>query len=258
MAEHVTHRGLAGEEIPEGEDRLLTAPNLITLVRLICIPIFVYLLFGPENYIAAAILLAVLGATDWVDGYVARRFGQVSNFGKMFDPTVDRLLMIVGIVGIMIADLPIDYFQIFAWIVVIREVALSVFVAGTVLLGAKRMDVTWIGKCGTFAMMTAFPAFLASADPSIAGEPASTVLLVIAWGAGIPGLVCSMIAFFGYFPAGIKALRDGRELRAQQTGAAGGSVAPGPLRTHRMIESAVAEVGFVQSIPHRHMRYSCP
>lgn len=218
MAEHVsTHRGLAGEEIPEGQDRLLTAPNLITLVRLICIPIFVYLMFGPENYIAAAILLAGLGATDWVDGYVARRFGQVSNFGKMFDPTVDRLLMIIGIISIMLAHMPIDYFQIFAWVVVIREIVLSAFVASTVLLGAKRMDVTWIGKCGTFAMMTAFPAFLASADASISGEPASTILLVIAWCAAIPGLVCSMIAFFGYFPAGMRALREGRALRAARS-----------------------------------------
>ncbi len=73
-------RGLAGEEIPEGEDRLLTAPNLITLVRLLCIPVFIWLLYGRANYLAAAVLLAALGATDWVDGFVARRFGQVSNF----------------------------------------------------------------------------------------------------------------------------------------------------------------------------------
>ena len=218
VTEHVTHRGLAGEEIPEGEDRLLTAPNLITLVRLVCIPVFLYLLFGRENYLAAAALLATLGATDWVDGYVARHFGQVSNFGKMFDPTVDRLLMIVGIGGIMLADLDIPYFMVFAWIVVIREVVLSIFVATTVLLGAKRMDVTWIGKCGTFAMMTAFPAFLASADPSLS-DTASTVFLVIAWGAGLPGLGGSLIAFVGYFPAGLRALREGRELRARQSAA---------------------------------------
>ena len=70
-------RGLAGEVLVEGEDRLLTAPNLITLVRLLCIPLYLWLLFGPENYIAAATLLGALGATDWVGGYVARRFGQV-------------------------------------------------------------------------------------------------------------------------------------------------------------------------------------
>jgi cardiolipin synthase (CMP-forming) len=206
-------RGLAGEEIPEGEDRLLTAPKLITLIRLLCIPVFLWLLFGRENRIAAAALLATLGATDWIDGYVARRFGQVSNFGKMFDPTVDRLLMIVGIAAIMWDRLPIPYFQLFAWIVVVREIILSIFVTSTVLLGARRMDVTWVGKCGTFAMMTAFPAFLASADPSIAGTASETVLLVIAWGAALPGLVCSLIAFVGYFPEGMRALREGRAMR---------------------------------------------
>ena len=211
----MTHaRGLAGEEIPEGEDRLLTAPNLITLVRLLCIPLFLWLLCGVENYLAAAGLLALLGATDWVDGYVARRYGQVSNFGKMFDPTVDRLLLIVGIGGIMLADLDIAYFMLFAWIVVIREIVLSVIVGGSVLLGARRMDVTWIGKCGAFAMMTAFPAFLASADPSIADTAWQTFFLVVAWGSGLPGLVCSMIAFVGYVREAPQALREGREMRA--------------------------------------------
>jgi cardiolipin synthase len=214
----MTHaRGLAGEEIHEGEDRLLTAPNLITLVRLLCIPLFLWLLFGTEDYLAAAGLLALLGATDWVDGYVARHYGQVSNFGKMFDPTVDRLLLIVGIGGIMLADLDIAYFMLFAWIVVIREIVLSVIVGGSVLLGARRMDVTWIGKCGAFAMMTAFPAFLASADPSIEGTAWQTMFLVVAWGAGIPGLVCSMIAFVGYVREAPTALREGREMRAALT-----------------------------------------
>lgn len=206
--------GLAGEEIPEGEDRLLTAPNVITAVRLLCIPVYLWLLFGIENYLAAAALLAALGATDWVDGYVARRFGQVSNFGKMFDPSVDRLLLIVGIGGIMFADLDIAYFQLFAWVVIIREIILSIVVGGSVLLGARRMDVTWIGKCGAFAMMVSFPAFLASADSSLAGTPWQTLLLVIAWGSGLPGLVCSMIAFAGYMREVPIALREGREMSA--------------------------------------------
>ena len=76
------------------------------------------------------------------------------------------------------------------------------------------MDVTWIGKCGAFAMMTAFPAFLASADPAIEGTAWQTLFLVVAWGAGIPGLVCSMIAFVGYVREVPTALREGREMRA--------------------------------------------
>ena len=214
MAEHAhASKGLAGEEIPEGEDRILTAPNLITLARLLCIPVFLWLLFGREDRLSAAILLAVLGATDWVDGYVARHFGQVSNLGKMFDPSVDRLLMVVGIGAIMLDDLPIDWFMPFAWVVVVREVLLSAFVVLTIALGARRMDVTWFGKAGTFGMMMAFPAFLAAADQGLS-DTAQTVFLVIAWGAGLPGLVFSMIAFFGYLPAGVRALQEGRRMRA--------------------------------------------
>jgi len=208
-------RGLAGEEIPEGEDKILTLPNLITLVRALCIPVFLWLLFGRDDRLAAAILLAVLGATDWVDGYVARHFGQVSNLGKMFDPTVDRLLMVVGIGSIMISDPQIDWFMPFAWVVVVREVLLSAFVILTVLLGARRMDVTWFGKAGTFGMMMAFPAFLAASDPGLS-DTAQNVFLVIAWGSGLPGLVFSMIAFVGYLPAGIRAIQEGRRMRALQ------------------------------------------
>ena len=79
--------------------RILTIPNLFTLLRLACLPLFLYLLFGRDNQAAAAWLLGGLGATDWVDGYLARRLGQVSEFGKVFDPTVDRLLFIVALVG---------------------------------------------------------------------------------------------------------------------------------------------------------------
>jgi cardiolipin synthase (CMP-forming) len=206
-------RGLAGEEIPEGEDRILTLPNFITLVRALCIPLFLWLLFGRDNRFGAAVLLAALGATDWVDGYAARRLGQVSNLGKMFDPTVDRLLMVVGIAAIMLHDLQIDWFMPFAWVVVVREVVLSAFVVLTIALGARRMDVTWVGKAGTFAMMVAFPSFLASADQSLP-DGVQTAFLVLAWAMAIPGLVLSMIAFFGYLPAGIKALREGRQMRA--------------------------------------------
>ena len=174
-------RGLAGEEIPDGEDRILTAPNLITLVRLLCIPLFLWLLFGRDDRFWAAALLAVLGATDWVDGYVARHFGQVSNLGKMFDPTVDRLLMVVGIAAIMLDDLQVSWFMPFAWVVVVREVLLSTFVVLTVALGARRMDVSWFGKAGTFALLYAFPLLLLAQWPGAVGEVARAAGWAFAW-----------------------------------------------------------------------------
>lgn len=89
---------------------------------------------------------------------------------------------------------------------------MSSWVVGIMALGAKRMDVTWAGKAGTFAMMVAFPAFLAAADDSLP-DGLRTLLEVVAWAAAIPGLVLGFIAFFGYFPRGIEALREGRRAR---------------------------------------------
>ena len=104
---------------PAGETtNLLTVPNLITLLRLLCLPLFLYLLLGLDNRLAAGWLLAGLGATDWVDGYLARRLGQVSEFGKKFDPTVDRLLFIVAIIAIIIDGAAPVWF---CWAVLIRE-----------------------------------------------------------------------------------------------------------------------------------------
>lgn len=70
------------------KEQMLTWPNLFTFVRLLCIPVFLWLLFGPENRGAAAWLLGALGATDWVDGWIARRFDMASEFGRLFDPMV--------------------------------------------------------------------------------------------------------------------------------------------------------------------------
>ncbi len=213
-----TRRGLAGELIPEGEDRLLTAPNAITLARLLCIPLYLWLLFSEDKRWQAAVLLGILGATDWVDGYVARRFGQVSNFGKMFDPTVDRLLMIVG-VGSIIWVAGVDppggtttattAFLWFGLFVLAREILLSIYVVAITAMGARRMDVTFIGKTGTFFQMFAFPLFLIASDQSLA-DGLRELFTVGAWVTGIPGLVFGYIAFFGYLKEGPVALREGR------------------------------------------------
>src|SRR5215510_13821732 len=109
------------------ESRILTLPNIVTLVRLACLPVFLWLLFGVEDRAAAAWLLAALGATDWVDGYLARHMHQVSELGKILDPVADRLLFIVGAGGIVIdGSVPVW----FAGIVLAREV----LVGGTTLV----------------------------------------------------------------------------------------------------------------------------
>ena len=76
---------------------VLTLPNLISVARLGCIPWFAWLLLANDDRVFAGFLLGVLGATDWIDGWIARRFNQVSELGKILDPTADRLLLIVAV-----------------------------------------------------------------------------------------------------------------------------------------------------------------
>lgn len=199
------HEGLGEHEV----DRLLTIPNVITTIRLLCIPLFLWLLFARNSPGWAGFLLGLIGSTDWIDGYIARRFDQSSNFGKMYDPTVDRMMMVVGIVAVIIdGSAPLW----FAWIILIREVIVSIWVVVITALGAKRMDVTWWGKCGTFANMGAFPAFLLSSEPTFS-DAWQTGWKVAAYGFAIPGLVFSMLAAGQYFVRGREALAEGRAER---------------------------------------------
>jgi len=192
----------AGDELDE--DRILTVPNLITLVRLACLPLFLYVLFGRDNRAGAAVLLGLLGATDWVDGYVARRYHQVSNFGKILDPVADRLLFFVGVGAIIIDQSAPLWFSV---VVLAREVFVSIDVIALAALGARRIEVTWYGKAGTFCLMAAFPFFLAGSDTSFA---AADLFPLTAWGFGLPGLALSYYAALLYIPIGLEALREGR------------------------------------------------
>ena len=192
---------------PSLRSDVLTAPNLITVVRLLCLPVYLWLLFGRDDRVAAALLLGLLGATDWVDGYVARRFGQVSELGKMLDPTADRLLFLVG-VGAIVVDGAAPLW--FSWAVLAREAVFGGTVAVlTLFFGMSRFDVTWWGKLATFLLMFAFPGYLmGSSDITLA--PAFTVAATII---GIPGLVISYATAVAYIPIIRAHLHKGRRER---------------------------------------------
>jgi cardiolipin synthase len=190
----------------EGLDRILTAPNVITMVRLLCIPLFLWLLFTKREQTAAAILLAALGATDWVDGFVARRFGQVSTFGKVLDPTADRLLVGTAVIAVLVYGAVPLWFGLAT---IAREVLVSAMVVLLASLGAARIDVLWVGKAGTFGLMFAYPTFLLGYGDAGWQEP----IRVIAWVTGISGLVLAWIAAGSYVGPARKALAQGRAAR---------------------------------------------
>lgn len=190
----------------EGLDRILTAPNVITLVRLLCIPLFLWLLFVVHHQTLAAVLLAVLGATDWIDGYVARRYHQVSTFGKVLDPTADRILVGTAVITVIVHGAVPLWFGLAT---IAREVLVSVMVLVLAALGAARIDVLWVGKAGTFGLMFSYPAFLLSYGTAGWQGP----IRVVAWVTGLIGLTLAWVAAASYVPPARTAFREGRAAR---------------------------------------------
>jgi cardiolipin synthase (CMP-forming) len=185
-------------------DNVWTLPNLFTLMRLLCLPLFLYLLFGADNRAGAAWLLAGLGSTDWVDGYIARRFNQTSEFGKVFDPTVDRLLFIVSVTAIIVdGSIP----TWFALAVLAREVLVGGVIAfATLFLKMERFGVTRQGKVATFLLMGAVPSFLIGST-DVWEAP---FFAKLAWIFGIPGLVLSYRTAIAYIPLVRRGIAAGR------------------------------------------------
>lgn len=197
----------AGEQGARRTDRALTVPNVISLTRLALLPVFVWLLFGQEDRVAAAVLLGVIGSTDFVDGWIARRFDQVSELGKVLDPVADRLLFFVGLGAILIdGSIPVW----FAVAVLAREAAVTVGTLALAGLGARRVEVTWFGKAGSFLLMFAVPFFLASHGELRWADEVE----VLAWLTGLPGLLLSWYSAALYVPLGLRALREGKADRA--------------------------------------------
>jgi cardiolipin synthase len=129
-------------------------PSLITLFRLLLLPVVVVLVDKGHAPWTIAVILAIMSVTDFLDGFVARRLGAVTTFGKVFDPTSDRVIVIVlGLVFTLHHVLPLDV----AIPLLVREVVVSGLVSYLALRHRHRVDVVFIGKAGTFAVLVALP-----------------------------------------------------------------------------------------------------
>lgn len=184
---------------------IATWPNLITFLRLCCLPVFLWLLLGLDERGYAALVLGGLGATDWVDGWVARRFNQISEFGKKFDPTADRIMFVVTLVAIMI-DGSAPWW--FCSLVLFREAAFGATVAIlTLFFRMERFDVSSLGKWATFILMLVFPGFVMGAS----GIPGAGFFTAFAWIAGPIGLVLSYYTALTYIPVIRISVATGRQ-----------------------------------------------
>jgi len=185
-------------------DRSLTIPNGISVLRLVVVAVALVVLFRDRDRIAAAALLGFAGATDFLDGYVARRIGQVSKLGKILDPTIDRMVLASSIIAILV------YGALPWWIaavVLAREVFISVVAIVIAAAGATRVDVLWIGKASTFGLLVAFPLFLLGDGTGAFAHG----LRVAAYVVVAPSLVASLGSIVAYVPVARRALAAGRQ-----------------------------------------------
>jgi cardiolipin synthase len=186
--------------------RVCTVPNAFTLIRLLLLPVFLWMLLGSDNRAGAALLLGVLSATDWVDGWLARVLHQRSDFGAIFDPVVDRLLFIVSAVGVWL-DGGVAHWFLAA--IVCREVVVGAAMSLATLFGMERFAVSTLGKRYTFLLMTSVPFLLLGASD----HPTAEVAVYLGWIFGIPGIVLSYVTAIAYVPLIKEHLRRGRDAR---------------------------------------------
>jgi cardiolipin synthase len=198
---------------PAAEDRVLTIPNVVTTVRLVAVPVFVVLVAQGHrrDWVAAAALLAALGATDWVDGFLARRLGQVSTLGKVLDPLADRLLLVTAAITIIaVGAVPI----VVAVIALLREATVATGFLIVAVAGGRRMDVTLAGKATTLCLMVALPLFLVGHSDAGWRHGAEAV----AWVFVVPGLVIGWYSVVAYIGPARRAVSEGRRTRPTMTG----------------------------------------
>jgi cardiolipin synthase len=157
-------------------NRIWTVPNIISFIRLLGVPLFLFLLLGPHHHdVAAVVVLALGGTTDWVDGYAARRLGQVSRLGELLDPFADRLYILAALLGLTVRDV-VPWWLTIA--LLLREAVLGVALLVLRRRGYGPPAVHYVGKTGTFVLLFAFPVMLlAKAAPAI-----DTVVYPIGWG----------------------------------------------------------------------------
>ena len=184
---------------PPASTRVLTVPNLLSFLRLLGVPVFLWLILVPQADVWAFALLAVAGASDWVDGYLARRLDQRSELGVILDPLADRLYIAATLLGLALRDL-IPWWLL--GVLVARELLLVALLPRIRRTGRLALPVTYVGKSATFCLLWGFPLLLLGGQPTI-----GTTALAFGWAFALWGT-------YLYWWAGIRYAQQAFALRA--------------------------------------------
>jgi cardiolipin synthase len=192
---------------PATRGRVLTIPNVVTFARLLGVPVFFYLLLVVHQDVAAAIVLGVGGTSDWVDGFLARRLGQVSRLGELLDPLADRLYIVATLLALSVRHVLPWWFTI---ALLAREAILAVLLLVLRRNGYGPPPVHYVGKAATFLLLIALPMLLLAA----AAQATHVWAYPVGWGLAWWGLVLYWIAGAFYVIQATGALREAREAKA--------------------------------------------
>lgn len=158
MTEPHRRRPAAPDQVAAPRDRVLTVPNALSVLRLVLVPVFLYLLFVAHATGWAVAVLIFSGVSDWADGKIARLYAsQSSRLGELLDPAVDRIYTIT--VPVALAG-----YGLVPWWIVVTLIGRDAVLAATLPVlrsrGLSALPVTYVGKAATFALMVAFPVIL--------------------------------------------------------------------------------------------------
>lgn len=170
---------------PYDTERVLTVPNILSFIRLLGVPLFLWLLLEREAEIWAVVVLVIGGATDWLDGKLARSWHQRSRLGQVLDPLADRMYILAILIGFAIRG-------IVPWWLVVLLAARDVLMASTIWPALRRrgfasLPVHFLGKAATFALLYAFPLVLLGGTGTEQWHTVAKILgwACVIWGAGL-------------------------------------------------------------------------
>ena len=187
-------------------DRIWTLPNILSMLRLAGVPLFLWLLLGPEADLWAAIVLGVSALTDWADGKIARRFGQTSHLGQLLDPAADRLYILSTLLAFVLRDFVPWWFVA---LLLARDLAVGVVLLMLRRHGYEALQVNYVGKAATFCLLYGFPLLLLA----MAAEPVSQVALPLAYAFIIWGAALYLLAGGHYIRQTIHIIRTTDPIR---------------------------------------------
>ncbi|CAB4631682.1 MAG: CDP-alcohol phosphatidyltransferase family protein [Actinobacteria bacterium] len=182
---------------------VLNIPNLLSFLRIILVPVFLWLLLE-ELFLAAIVVLAVAGLTDFLDGYLARKLNQTTKLGKMLDPVADRLYIFATLLALSATGY-VPWWL--AGLVILRDVLMLISLPILASVGYRSLPVHYLGKASTFALLYSFPLLLMG---KIFTE-AAFIITPIAWAFALWGVALYWWSGFVYLWQLVLLIREERQ-----------------------------------------------